>query len=157
MAVTWRLPFHTRLQQIKLSSAWTQHIIIIVTVTGKLSVKAGYFSFLQNLGPPGFCDCDYVCIVCSRVPQLEKWFWIVYCCASPVAVHGKQTLRPIWVSRLNFRWNSQRQQQVGSNWRMSPELNCPIVLNMITNTNTQNTTVAYAVKDSKKYGCHVCE
>ena len=44
----------------------------IVTVTGKLSVKAGYFSFLQNLGPPGFCDCDYVCIVCSRVPQLEK-------------------------------------------------------------------------------------
>ena len=40
---------------------------------------------------------------------------------------------------------------------MSPELNCPIVLNMITNTNTQNTTIAYAVKDSKKYGCHVCE
>ena len=46
---------------------------------------------------------------------------------------------------------------MGSSWRMSPELNCPIVLNMITNTNTQNTTIAYAVKDSKKYGCHVCE
>ena len=32
MAVTWLLPFHTRLQQIKLSSAWTQHIIIIIII-----------------------------------------------------------------------------------------------------------------------------
>ena len=115
----------------------------IVTVTGKLSVKGGYFSFFQNLGPP-----LRLCIVFSRVPQLEKWFWIVYCCSSLVAVQGKQTLGPIWVSRLNFQWNSQRQQQVGSSWRMSPELNCPIVLNMITNTSTQNTSIAYeAVSD----------
>ena len=35
----------------------------IVTVTGKLSVKGGYFSFLQNLGHKGFCDCDYVLFV----------------------------------------------------------------------------------------------
>ena len=42
----------------------------IVTVTGKLSVKGGYFSFFQNLGPPGIVIATMYCLF--SCPQIRE-------------------------------------------------------------------------------------